>query len=69
MYTYVINVAQKATELRNRDAKLFVFLWNLLLKNHFSFTQHEHFIDSKVFCWIVHFKNFVVQSIRNISYF
>jgi len=46
-----------------------MFLWNLLLKNHSSFIQHEHFINSKVFCWIVHFTNFVVQNIRNISYF
>jgi len=69
MYTFVINVAQKATELQNLDAKSFVFLWNLLLKNHSSFIQHEHFINSKVFCWIVHFTNFVVQNIKNISYF
>jgi len=64
MYTYDINVAQKATELQNLGAKSFVFLWNLLLKNHSSFIQLEHFIDSKV-----HFTNLVAQNIRNISYF
>jgi len=51
------------------DAKSFMFLWNILPKNHLSFIQHDDFIHGKVFSWIVHFTKFVAQSVKNLSYF
>jgi len=51
------------------DAKSFMFLWNILPKNHLSFIQHDDFIHNKVFSWIVHFTEFVAQSVKNLSYF
>jgi len=51
------------------DAKSFMFLWNILPKNHLSFIQHDDFIHGKVLSWTVHFRKFVAQSVKNLSYF
>jgi len=67
--TNVISVSQRVTKFVNFDAKSFTFLWNILLKNHPSFIQHDDFIHGKVFCWTVHFTKFVVQNVKNLSYF
>jgi len=46
-----------------------MFLWNILPKDYSSFVQHDHFVHSKLFCRIVQFTKFVVQSVKNLSYF
>ena len=46
-----------------------MFLWNVLPKDYSSFVQHDHFVHSKMFCRIVQFTKFVVQYVKNLSYF
>jgi len=46
-----------------------MFLWNILLKDYFSFVLHDHFIHSKMFCPILQFTKFVVQCVKNLLYF
>ena len=46
-----------------------LFLWNILPKNYSSFVQHDHFVHSKMFYRIVQFTKFVVQCVKNLSYF
>jgi hypothetical protein len=65
VYTHVINVAHRVTQPVNFDARSFVFLWNIVPKNHSSFVQH---VDSKTFCWIIHFTKFVIQSVKNLYF-
>ena len=43
--------------------------WDILPKDCSSFVQHDHFVHSKLFCRIVQFKKFVVQYVKNLSYF
>jgi len=38
-------------------------------KDYSSFAQHDHLVHSKMFCRIVQFTNFVVQCVKNLSYF
>jgi hypothetical protein len=68
IHAHIISVAQKVARFVNSDAKSFMFLWNILLKDHSSFAQHNHFIHSKMFCRIVHFTKFVVQCVKNVLY-
>jgi len=46
-----------------------MFLWNILPKDYSSFVQHDHFVHSKMFCRIVQITKFVVQCVKNLSYF
>ena len=46
-----------------------MFLWNILLRDYCSFVQDDHFVHSKMFCRIVQFTKFVVQCVRNLTYF
>jgi hypothetical protein len=61
LLAYIIRVAQSVAKCVNLDAKSFMFLWNILLKDFSSFVQHYHFVHSKMFCQIVQFTKFVVQ--------
>jgi len=40
-----------------------------LPKDYSSFVQHDHFVHSKMFRPIVQFTKFVVQCVKNLSYF
>jgi len=46
LLAYVISVAQRVAKFVNFDAKSFMFLWNILLKDYSSFVQHDHFVLS-----------------------
>jgi len=46
-----------------------MFLWNILPKDYSSFAQDDHFVHSKMVCQIVQFTKFVVQCVKNPSYF
>jgi len=64
LLAYIMSAAQRVAKFVNFDAKSFTFLWNILLKDYSSFVQHDHFVHSKMFCQIVQFTKFVVQSIQ-----
>jgi len=46
-----------------------MFLRNILPKDYSSFVQHDHFVHRKMFCRVVQFTKFVVQCVKNLSYF
>jgi len=46
-----------------------MFLCNILPKDYSSFIQDDHFVRSRMFCRIVQFTKFVVQCVKNLSYF
>ena len=46
-----------------------MFLWNVLQKDYSSFVQHDHFVHNMMFSRIVQFTKFVVQCVKNLSYF
>jgi len=68
IHAHIISVAQKVGKFVNSDARYFMFLWNILPKDHSSFVQQNHFIHSKMFCQIVHFTKSVVQCVKNVLY-
>ena len=46
-----------------------VFLRNVLPKYYPFFEENNNFINCQMFCWIIQFIKFVVQGVKNISYF
>ena len=69
IHTHIISVAHRVTKFANFDTKSFMYLWNIVPKDYSSFAQHDHLVHSKMFCRIVQFTNFVVQCVKNLSYF
>jgi hypothetical protein len=61
LLAYIMSVGQRVAKFLNFDAKSFMFLWNILLKDFSPFVQHDHFVHSKMFCRIVQFTKFVVH--------
>ena len=46
-----------------------MFLRNVLSKYYPSFEENNNFINCQMLCWIIQFVKFVVQGVKNISYF